>query len=87
MSRWRQRRANALSECLAEAVGLFIADTRNRAQRSISPDYSWMGVWRMSGVDHSRALTRQYGYRRFPSRSGVRSHLPGERWMTPKYSG
>ena len=25
MSRWRQRRASALSECLAEAVGLLIA--------------------------------------------------------------
>ncbi len=33
----------------------------------------------MSGVDHIRALTRQYGYRRFPSRSGVEIHLWGER--------
>ena len=31
-----------------------------------SPDYSWMGVWRMSGVDHILTLTRQYSYRRFP---------------------
>ncbi len=30
-----------------------------------NPDYSWMGVWRMSGDDHIRALTRQYSYRRF----------------------
>ena len=37
---------------------------------SISPDYSWMGVWRTSGDDQSRALTRQYSYRRFPFRSG-----------------
>lgn len=36
MSRWRQRRANALSECFAEAVGLSIADTRKRAQRLMS---------------------------------------------------
>ncbi len=44
-----------------------------------SPDYSWMRVWGMSGVDHIRALTRQYGYRCFPSRSSVEIHLPGER--------
>ena len=36
VSRWRQRRASALSECFAEAVGLFIADTRKRAQRLMS---------------------------------------------------
>ncbi len=29
----------------------------------------------MSGVDHIRALTRQYSYRRFPPRSGV--EIPG----------
>ncbi len=23
-----------------------------------SPDYSWMGVWRMGGVDHIHILTR-----------------------------
>ncbi len=44
-----------------------------------SPDYSWMRVWGMSGVDRIRALTRQYGYRRFPSRSSVEIHLWGER--------
>ncbi len=37
----------------------------------------------MSGVDHIRALTRQYGYRRFPSRSSVEIHLWGERWVSP----
>ncbi len=29
----------------------------------------------MSGADHIRALTRQYGYRCFPSRSSVEIHL------------
>ncbi len=37
----------------------------------------------MNGVDHSRALTGQYSYRSFPSRSGVESYLPGERWVSP----
>ncbi len=46
--------------------------------RRPSPDYSWMGVWRMSGDDHIRALTRQYSYRRFPFQSGVEIHLSGE---------
>ncbi len=32
----------------------------------------------MSGVPYSR-LTRKYSYRRFPSRSGVETHLSGER--------
>ena len=36
MSRWRQRRASAFSECFAEAVGLFIAETRERAHRLMS---------------------------------------------------
>ncbi len=49
----------------------------------INPDYSWMGVWRMSGVNHIRALTRQYSYRRFPFRSGVEIHLSGERRVYP----
>ncbi len=48
-----------------------------------SPDYSWMGVWRMSGEDQIRALTRQYNYRRFPFRSGVEIHLSGERRVYP----
>ncbi len=43
-----------------------------------------MGVWRMSGDDHIRALTRQYSYRRFPFRSGVEIHLSGERCVAPK---
>ncbi len=37
----------------------------------------------MSGVDHIRTLTRKYGYRLFPSRSGVETHLSGERWVSP----
>ncbi len=37
----------------------------------------------MSGDDHIRALTRQYSYRRFLSRSGVEIHLSGERWVPP----
>ncbi len=49
----------------------------------VSPDYSWMGVWRMSGEDQIRALTRQYSYRRFPFRSGVEIHLSGERRVYP----
>ncbi len=44
----------------------------------LNPDYSWMGVWRMSVEDQIRALTRQYSYRRFPFRSGVEIHLSGE---------
>ncbi len=52
-----------------------------------SPDYSWMGVWRMSGEDQIRALTRQYSYRRFPFRSGVEIHLSGERRVYTRYSG
>ncbi len=38
----------------------------------------------MSGVDHIRALTRQYSYRCFPSRSDLEIHLSGERWVAPK---
>ncbi len=38
----------------------------------------------MSGVDHTRTLTREYSYRRFPSRPGIEIHLPGERWVAPK---
>ncbi len=49
----------------------------------INPDYSWMGVWRMSGEDQIRALTRKDSYRRFLSRSGVEIHLSGERWVSP----
>ncbi len=30
--------------------------------KRVSPDYSWMEVWRISGVDHSRALTGEYSY-------------------------
>ncbi len=37
----------------------------------------------MNRVDHIRALTRKYSYRRFPSRSGVETHLSGERWFLP----
>ncbi len=37
----------------------------------------------MSGVDHIRALTREYSYRRFPSRPGIEIHLPGERRVSP----
>ena len=48
-----------------------------------NPDYSWMEVWRMSGIDHIRALTRQYRYRCFPFRSGVEIHLSGERRVYP----
>ena len=48
-----------------------------------SPDYSWTGVWRMSGVDHTRTLTRQYNYRRFPPRPGIEIHLSGGRWVLP----
>ena len=36
VSRAIQRRANALSECFAEAVGLFIVEIRKRAQRLMS---------------------------------------------------
>ncbi len=36
VSRASQRRANAFSECFAAAVGLFMADTRKRAQRLMS---------------------------------------------------
>ena len=39
------------------------------------------------GVDHIRALTRQYSYRRFPFRSGVEIHLSGERRVYTCYSG
>ncbi len=35
----------------------------------------------MSGVDHIRVLTRQYGYRRFPSRSSVEIHL----WVNGRF--
>ncbi len=35
----------------------------------------------MSGVDHILTLTRQYNYRRFPSRYGVEIYLSGERWI------
>ncbi len=49
----------------------------------VSPDYSWMGVWTMSGEDHIRTLTGKCSYRRFPCRSGVEIHLPGERWVSP----
>ncbi len=57
---------------------------RRRVQgRIYIPDYSWMGVWRMSGEDQIRALTRQYSYRPFPFRSGVEIHLSGERRVSP----
>ena len=36
VSRWSQRRASAFSECFDEAVGVFIAETRKRAQRLMS---------------------------------------------------
>ncbi len=52
-------------------------------QTRISPDYSWTGVWRMSGVDHTRTLTREYSYRCFPSWSGIEIHLSGERRVSP----
>ncbi len=48
-----------------------------------SPDYSWMGVWRMSGDDHRRTLTRKYSFPRFLSRSVVKIYLLGERWVSP----
>ncbi len=41
----------------------------------------------MSGVDHIRALTRQYSCRCFPSRSDLEVHLSGERWVAPQNSG
>ncbi len=37
----------------------------------------------MNGVDHILTLTRQYNYRRFPSRYGVEIYLSGERWDFP----
>ena len=57
------------------------------AEPSISPDYSWTGVWRMSGVDHIHTLNRQYSYRRFPTRSGAEIHLSGETAGFSQYSG
>ncbi len=48
---------------------------RELGESPFNPDYSWMGVWRMSGIDHRRTLTRKYSYRRFLSRSVVRIHL------------
>ncbi len=47
---------------------------------SDSPDYSWIGVWRLSGLDHIRTLTWKYRYQRFPVLSGVEIHLSGEWW-------
>ncbi len=41
----------------------------------------------MSEVDHIRALTRQYSYRCFPSRSDLEIHLSGKRWVAPKTRG
>ncbi len=37
----------------------------------------------MSVVDHTRTLTREYSYRRFPFQSGVEIHLPGEQRVYP----
>ncbi len=54
---------------------------------SSNPDYSWMGVWAISGEDHIRTPTRKYSYRRFLSRSGVEIHLPGETVGLSQYSG
>lgn len=36
VSRWSQRRANALSECFVEAVVVLIVEVRKRAHRLIS---------------------------------------------------
>ncbi len=41
----------------------------------------------MSVVDHIRALTRKYSYRRFPSRSDLEIHLSDKRWVFSQYSG
>ncbi len=55
-----------------------MVEGRRLMRPPINPDYSWMGVWRMSGVDHIRTLTWKYRYQRFPVPSGVEIHLSGE---------
>ncbi len=70
----------------------FVVTTLNSRRTSdsnalLSPDYSWMEVWRMSGVDHIRGPDQVIQLSVFISRSGVEIHLSGERVGCSQYSG